>query len=73
LNSKLTTEQAENRRLKAHIKRLEMETDILKKVMVFFANETKYAFISQYKNTYPINLQCRVLGISRQGYYHYTR
>ena len=32
----------------------------------------KYAFITQHKNTYPISLQCRVLGVSRQGYYHYN-
>ncbi len=38
---KLTAEQAENRKLKARIKRLEMERDILKKATVFFANETK--------------------------------
>jgi len=37
----LTCEQAENRTLKARIKRLEMERDILKKATVFFANETK--------------------------------
>ena len=33
----------------------------------------KYAFITQHKNTYPISLQCRVLGVSRQGYYHYCK
>jgi putative transposase len=33
----------------------------------------KYAFITQYKNTYPISLQCRVLGVSRQCYYHWCR
>ena len=38
---KLSPEQAENRKLKARIKRLEMERDILKKATVFFANETK--------------------------------
>ena len=38
---KLTAEQAENRKLKARVKRLEMERDILKKATVFFANETK--------------------------------
>ncbi len=32
----------------------------------------KYTFITQHKNTYPISLQCRVLGVSRQGYYHYS-
>ena len=38
---KLSSEQADNRKLKARIKRLEMERDILKKATVFFANETK--------------------------------
>lgn len=38
---KLSPQQSENRRLKARIKRLEMERDILKKATVFFANETK--------------------------------
>jgi hypothetical protein len=33
----------------------------------------KYSFITQHKNTYPISLQCRVLGVKRQGYYHYRR
>ena len=31
----------------------------------------KYSFITQHKNTYPISLQCRVLGVCRSGYYHY--
>lgn len=37
---KLSPEQSENRKLKARIKRLEMERDILKKATVFFTNET---------------------------------
>ena len=40
-NGKLMPEQAENRKLKARIKRLEMEKDILKKATVFFAAEMK--------------------------------
>ena len=40
-NGKLMPEQEENKRLRAEIKRLEMERDILKKTMVFFAKETK--------------------------------
>jgi len=31
----------------------------------------KYTFITQHKNTYPISLQCRVLGVSHTAYYHY--
>ena len=40
-NGKLTPDQEEVRKLKARVKRLEMEKDILKKATVFFAKETK--------------------------------
>ena len=40
-NGKLTNEQLEIRTLKAKVKRLEMEREILKKATVFFAAETK--------------------------------
>ncbi len=40
-NGKLTPEQEELKELKAKVKRLEMEKDILKKATVFFAKETK--------------------------------
>ncbi len=40
-NGKLAPDQEENRRLKAEIKRLKMEKEILKKATVFFAAETK--------------------------------
>ena len=40
-NGKLTPEQQEIRQLKAQVKRLEMEREILKKATVFFAKETK--------------------------------
>ena len=40
-NGKLTAEQEEIRKLKAQVKRLEMEREVLKKATVFFAKETK--------------------------------
>ncbi len=33
----------------------------------------KYAFITQHKNAWPIALQCRILGVSRNGYYQYLK
>jgi len=33
----------------------------------------KYSFITQYKNAWPITLQCRVLGVSRNGFYQYQK
>ena len=40
-NGKLTPEQEEIRQLKAQVKRLEMEREVLKKATVFFVKETK--------------------------------
>ncbi len=40
-NGKLMPEQEEIKTLKAQVKRLQMEKDILKKATVFFAAETK--------------------------------
>jgi len=40
-NGKLTAEQEEIRKLKAQVKRLEMEREVLKKATAFFAAETK--------------------------------
>ena len=40
-NGKLSPEQDENRRLKAEVKRLRMEKEILKKATIFFAEQTK--------------------------------
>lgn len=40
-NGKQTPEQEEIRKLKAQVKRLEMEKKILKEATVFFAKETK--------------------------------
>jgi len=31
----------------------------------------KYSFITRHKNTWPVSLQCRVLGVTRNGYYSY--
>ena len=40
-NGKLTEDQREIRKLKAQVKRLEMEKSILKKATIFFAAQTK--------------------------------
>jgi transposase len=40
-NGKLTPEQEEVRQLKAQVKRLEMEREILKKATIFFVKKAK--------------------------------
>lgn len=33
----------------------------------------KYAFITRYKKTWPVDLMCRLLGVTRHGYYSYCK
>ena len=33
----------------------------------------KYAFITRYKKTRPVDLMCRLLGVTRNGYYSYCK
>lgn len=33
----------------------------------------KYAFITQHKKTWPVDLMCRLLGVSRSAYYQYCQ
>jgi len=68
-NGKLTLEQEETRKLKAQVKRLEMEKEILKKSdgMLCSRNDMQYLCITQHKNTASISLQCQVLGVNRSG------
>lgn len=33
----------------------------------------KYSFITQRKKTYPVGLMCRLLGVTRSGYYGYLK
>ncbi len=33
----------------------------------------KYAFITRYKKTWPVDLMCRLLGVTRNGYYGYCK
>src|SRR5690606_33332999 len=36
-------------------------------------NEVKYSFITQRKKTYPVALMCRLLGVTRSGYYGHLK
>jgi len=33
----------------------------------------KYAFVTRYKETWPVDLMCRLLGVTRNGYYSYCK
>ena len=33
----------------------------------------KYSFITQYKKTWPVDIMCRPLGVTRGGYYRHLK
>ena len=33
----------------------------------------KYVFVAQHKKTWPVDLMCRLLGVTRSGFYGYQR
>ncbi|WP_458259777.1 IS3 family transposase [Legionella pneumophila] len=74
-NGKLSEEQAEIRRLREENKRLKMEKGNFKKGggLLCSGNGLKYAFIAQHKKTWPVDMMCRLLGVTRQGYYSYQK
>ena len=74
-NGKLSLEQVEIRRLKDENKRLKIEREILKKcgALVSAGNKVKYLFIAQNSNIWPVDVMCKLLGLTRQGYYSYKK
>ncbi|MCP3881826.1 MAG: IS3 family transposase [Sulfitobacter sp.] len=74
-NGKLTAEQEELRRLREENRRLKMEREILKKANGLLRErvELRYEFIAQKKKAYPVKMLCRLLGVSRNGFYDYLR
>ena len=72
---------AENERLKAQLKRAEMERDILKKSIAIFTQTTqrlsgppvRYRFIEDQSQTFPVQLLCETLQVSRSGYYEWLK
>ena len=76
----LTTEvRAELRRLKRENKRLRMERDIPKKAEAWFAKESDsnpgrgYEFMKAHQAEFPVAAMCRVLRLSRSGYYDWLK
>ncbi len=64
---KIKTDNDEVRRLKAELKRVTMERDILKEATTFFANESKKGTL------YPVKLLCQVMMVERSGYYAWLK
>ena len=97
-----TEQEAELKRLRAQVKQLEMENDILKKASAFSSHEPKvsssmakrihsqplrsfgsrlsreepevrFSFIAEQQVFYPVIILCKVMRVSRSGYYGYLQ
>ncbi|WP_454754645.1 IS3 family transposase [Cupriavidus necator] len=65
---------AENARLRKELAEAKLERDIVKKGRGVLRQgiAARYAFVKQWREVYPIKLMCRVLGVSRSGYYDWV-
>ena len=70
-NGVLTPEAEEIRRLRRRLEQVEQERDFLKKSgsVLRAGVAVKYACIRSYRTQFPVTMMCRVLGVSRSGYY----
>ncbi len=57
------------RHLRRENKRLEMERSILKKAPSREREHMRFVFIHAERASYPVRMLCRVLEVSRSGYY----
>ncbi|MEH6669510.1 MULTISPECIES: IS3 family transposase [Halopseudomonas] len=67
--------QAENRRLKAELKRVSEERDILKKGHRVLRQRVRlrYAFIQSQVDKYPVRRLCKMMKVHPSGYYAWCR
>ena len=64
-------EHEQVRHLEKELARVTRERDILKKAVAIFSKGTEsiYRFIEGHRTEFPVQEMCRVLSVSRSGYY----
>lgn len=64
----------ELKRLRTELRQLKLERDILKKAAGILTSKTsvKFEFIRQHIRHYPIRDTCKILGVSKSGYYQWN-
>ena len=71
--AQVSQEQQEILRLKKELKQAELERDILKKAVgIFSRSDGKFfGFIKAHQGEFPVETMCKVLKVSRSGYYYW--
>ncbi|MBC2644671.1 MULTISPECIES: IS3 family transposase [unclassified Rhodococcus (in: high G+C Gram-positive bacteria)] len=67
--------EEENKQLKAQIRKLETEREILRKAAKYFGGRdelvSRFQFVDDHCDTVPVKWLCRILEVSRSGFYRW--
>ncbi|MFC3985212.1 IS3 family transposase [Streptosporangium jomthongense] len=69
--------EEENKQLKARVRELEPERDILRRAAKYFAGRdelvSRFAFVDDHRDAFGVKRLCRVLKVSRSGFYRWIK
>ncbi|WP_440074332.1 IS3 family transposase [Streptosporangium sp. OZ121] len=69
--------EEENRQLKARIRELELERDILRRAAKYFGGRdelvSRFEFVDDHRDAFGVKRLCRVLKVSRSGFYRWRK
>ncbi|MFC3549207.1 IS3 family transposase [Nonomuraea ferruginea] len=69
--------EEENKQLKARIRELELERDILRRAAKYFAGRdqlvSRFQFVDDHRGAFGVKRLCRVLKVSRSGFYRWRK
>nr|WP_308170251.1 IS3 family transposase [Acrocarpospora catenulata] len=68
--------EEENKQLRARIRELELERDILRRAAKYFAGRdelvSRFQFVADHRDAFGVKRLCRVLAVSRSGFYRWA-
>ncbi|MFG2078705.1 IS3 family transposase [Nonomuraea maritima] len=69
--------EEENKQLKARIRELELERDILRRAAKYFGGRdelvSRFEFVDDHRDAFGVKRLCRVLKVSRSGFYRWVK
>ncbi|WP_344982388.1 IS3 family transposase, partial [Streptosporangium fragile] len=69
--------EEENKQLKARIRELELERDILRRAAKYFAGGdelvSRFEFVDDHRDAFGVKRLCRILKVSRSGFYRWRK
>ncbi|MEV1175582.1 IS3 family transposase [Nonomuraea sp. NPDC049784] len=69
--------EEENKQLKARVRELELERDILRRAAKYFGGRdelvSRFKFVADHRDAFGVKRLCRVIGVSRSGFYRWIK